>query len=96
MRWALGILTLAFVLAIVRAALIALAVATVLALAFYAITRPRQTLLFMGVLIVTGLATARPALFIVVAGIVGVAVVAAGLRRRKPRRSQGELLDHLS
>jgi hypothetical protein len=76
--------TLCIVLAIVRAALIALAVATVLALLFYFATRPRETFLFMGTLILTGLATARPALFIVMLGVIGVAVAVAGVRRRRP------------
>lgn len=93
MRWAFGFLTLCIVLAIIRAVLIAIAIATVLALLFYFATKPRETLLFMGVLIVTGLATARPALFIVMLSIVGVAVVLAG---RRSRRLQGKLLDHLS
>jgi hypothetical protein len=84
MRWALGFFGLCVVLAIVRAALVALAVATVLTLLFYFATRPRETLLFMGVLTVTGLATARPALFIVMLGAIGVAVVVAGVRRRRP------------
>ena len=96
MRWAFGFFTLCIVLAIVRAALIALAIATVLALLFYFATRPRETLQFVSVLIVTGLATARPALFIVMLGVIGVAVVVAGVRRRKPRRPHGKLLDHLS
>lgn len=85
MRWAFGFFTLCLVLAIVRAALIALAIAMVLALLFYFARQPRETLLFMGVLIVTGLATARPALFIVMLGVVGVAVVVAGVRRRRPQ-----------
>jgi hypothetical protein len=83
MRWVFGILALSIVLAIVRAALIALALATVLALLFYFVTRPRETLQFMGVLIITGLAAARPAAFIVMFGTIGVAVVVAGARRRR-------------
>ena len=85
MRWAFGFVTLCIVLAIVRAALIALAIATVLALLFYIATRPRETLLFMGTLVVTGLATARPTAFIVMLGVIGLAVVVAGASR-KPRR----------
>ncbi|HYC68530.1 hypothetical protein [Brevundimonas sp.] len=96
MRWAFGFLTLCIVLAVVRAMLIAIAVATVLALLFYFATKPRETLLFMGVLVVTGLATARPALFIVMLGIIGVAVVAGGVRRRTSRKLQRKLIDHLS
>lgn len=83
MRWAFGFFTLCIVLAIVRAVLIALAIATVLALLFYFATRPRETLQFMGVLIITGLAAARPAAFIVMLGFIGMAVVVAGARRRR-------------
>ncbi len=84
MRWAFGFFTLCIILALVRAALIALAIATVLTLLFCFATRPRETLLFMGTLVLTGLATARPALFIVMLGVIGVALVVAGVRRRKP------------
>ena len=83
MRWAFGFLTLCVVLAVIRAVLIAIAIATVLALLFYFAAKPRETLLFMGVLVVSGLATARPALFIVMLSIIGAAVVLAG-RKRKP------------
>lgn len=96
MRWAVGFFALCVVLAIVRAALIALAIATVLALFLYFATRPRETLQFMGVLIITGLAAARPALFIAMLGIIGVAVVVAGVRRRKTSRLGGKFLRHLS
>lgn len=85
MRWAFGFFALCIVLAIVRAALIALAIATVLALTYSFITRPRETLQFMGVLVVTGLAAARPAAFIVMLGVIGVAVVLAGVKRRPLR-----------
>ena len=84
MRWAFGFLTLCIVLAIVRAALIALAIATVLALLFYFATRPRETLLFMGTLVVTGLATARPTAFIVALGVIGAAVVFARAMQNRP------------
>lgn len=96
MRWAFGFFALCVVLAIVRAALIALAVATVLALLFYFTSRPRETLQFMGVLVITGLAAARPALFIAMLGIIGVAVVVAGVKRRKTSRLGGKFLRHLS
>lgn len=94
MRWALGFFTLCIVLAVVRAVLIAIAIATVLALLIYFATKPRETLLFMGVLVITGLATARPALFIVMLGMVGVAVVLAGWKRKpgpSPRFSEKRL-----
>lgn len=82
MRWAFGFLTLCIVLAVIRAVLIAIAIATVLALLFYFAAKPRETLLFMGVLVTTGLATARPALFIVTLGILGLAVLVAGIKRK--------------
>ena len=84
MKWAFGFFALCIVLAIIRAALIALAIATVLTLLFYSATRPRETLLFMGVVVVTGLATARPAAFIAMLGFIGVAVVVAGVKRTRP------------
>ena len=83
MRWVFGFFALCIVLAIVRAALIALAIAMVLALLFCFARQPRETLQFMGVLILMGLATARPALFIVMLAVIGVAVVVAGVRRRR-------------
>lgn len=86
MKWAFGFLMLCIVLAIIRAVLITIAIATVLALVFYFATRPRETLLFMGVLIVTGLAAARPALFIVTLSVLGLAVLVAGIQRK--RRAQ--------
>lgn len=83
MRWAFGFLTLCVVLAIIRAVLIALAIATVLVLVFYVATRPRETLLFMGVLIVTGLASARPAVFIVTLGLIGLVVIGVWMKRKR-------------
>lgn len=94
MKWVFGFFTLCIVLAVVRAVLIAIAIATVLALLFYFATKPRETLLFMGVLVITGLATARPALFIVMLGMVGAAVVLAGWKRKpvpSPRLSEKQL-----
>lgn len=84
MRWALGLLTLCIVLAIIRAVLIALAIATVLALVFYFATRPREMLLFLGALIVTGLASVRPAVFIVTLGFIGLVAIGVGIKRKRP------------
>ena len=81
----LGLLMLAVVLAIVKAALIALTVMLALALLYAFAARPRETLVFLGVLIVTGLATARPTTFIVMFGVIGVAAVVAGVRRKRPQ-----------
>ena len=83
MKWAFGFLTLCIVLAIIRAVLIALAIATVLTLVFCFATRPRETLRFMGVLVVTGLASARPAVFIVTLGVIGLVVIGVGIKRKR-------------
>lgn len=83
MKWAFGFLTLCIVLAIIRAVLIALAIATVLALVFCFATRPREMLLFLGVFIVTGLASARPTVFIVTLGVIGLVVFVAGIKRKR-------------
>jgi hypothetical protein len=80
-RWAFGFFTLCLVLAIVRAALIALAIATVLALIYAFLTRPRETLVFLGVLTLSGLATAQPLAFIIALAVLGVAVVLADWKR---------------
>ena len=86
MRWAFGFFTLCLVLAIVRAALIALAFATVLALIYAFLTRPRETFVFLGVLTLSGLATAQPLAFIVMLGVIGVAVVVLVSRKQKASR----------
>lgn len=83
MKWVFGFLTLCIVLAIIGAVLIALAIATVLALVFCFATRMRETLLFMGVLVVTGLASARPAVFIVTLGVIGLVVIGVGIKRKR-------------
>lgn len=88
MRWAFGLLTLCIVLAIVRAVLIALAIATVLALVFYFATRPREMLLLLGVLVLTGLASARPTVFIVTLDVIGLVVFVAGIKRKHPNPLQ--------
>ena len=61
----------------------ALGIATVLGLIVCFATRPRDTLLFMGVLVVTGLASARPALFIGTLGVIGLVVIGAGIKRKR-------------
>ena len=58
-------------------------VTTVLTLVFCFATRPRETLLFMGVLVVTGLASARPAVFIVTLGVIGLVVIGLGIKRKR-------------
>jgi hypothetical protein len=83
------VLTLALallVLAIFQAAVAALVVPIAIMLLFYLATRPWETLIFLGTLLVFGLASARPVAFIVMAGIVGLAVVVMGNHRRPARK----------
>ncbi|MGV9008457.1 hypothetical protein [Brevundimonas sp.] len=79
-----GLVTLCVVLAIIRAALIALVVASLLGLLILFITRPKDTLILLGAFVVMGLANARPLAFIAMLGVIGVAVVAGGVRRTRP------------
>lgn len=86
----MSLLTFCVVLAVIRAVVVALAIATLLALLVFFATRPRETLLFMVVLVLTGLATAHPVAFIVMLGAIGVAVGLSGVQRT---RSQPRLLN---
>jgi hypothetical protein len=79
-----GLVTLCIVLAVIRAALIAMVVALMLGLLVLFIARPKDTLILLGAFAVMGLANARPAAFIAMLGVIGVAVVVAGVRRRRP------------
>lgn len=81
-------------LAVLKVALIALAVALLLVLTYAVVTRPAETLAFMVTLTVFGLASAQPVAFIITLGVVGVAVVAAGswLKSRNRRAPQAPLL----
>lgn len=74
------------VLAILQAAVAALVLALTIMLMFYLVTRPRETIAFVGTLLVFGLASARPVAFIVTAGIVALAVVVVGARRKSRNR----------
>lgn len=80
------------VLAIVQAALAALVVALAIMLLFYSVTRPRETLIFVGTLALFGLANAQPLAFIIALTAIGVAVVTAGAWRR--RRGQSQMIRH--
>lgn len=85
------------VLAILQAAVAALMLALTIMLMFYLVTRPRETLAVVGILMVFGLASARPVAFTVTVGIVAVAVVVLGGRRRSARARQttsGQKDDH--
>jgi len=81
----LAFLILCMALALVRILLMVLAVILLLVLVHAFVTRPRETLVFLGTLILSTLAVAQPLAFIVGAVVVAVAVVMVG---RKRRRSQ--------
>lgn len=78
-------LILCMALALARILLMVLAVVLLLALLHAFVTRPRETLVFLGTLILSSLAVAQPLAFIMGAVVVAVAVVMVG---RKRRRSQ--------
>jgi hypothetical protein len=81
----LAFLILCLALALARILLMVLAVILLLVLVHAFVTRPRETLVFLGTLILSSLAVAQPLAFIVGAVVVAVAVVMVG---RKRRRSQ--------
>lgn len=85
------LLVLSVVLAILKALLIGLAIMLVIALTYSFIIRPRETLLFMGVVILSGLAGARPMACLVVGGVVAVALVIASVIGRSRRRGGKQL-----
>ena len=72
-------------LAVLRAVLIVLAIATVLALLYAFIVRPREMLIFMGVLVLSAVAVARPLAFIVCVGGLGVTFAMSRKPRTVPR-----------
>jgi hypothetical protein len=82
MKWLLPLMVLCVALAVLKAVLIALPIALLLVLAYSFVTRPGQTLVFLGVLTLFGLASARPLAFIIALGILGVVAVLAGARRK--------------
>lgn len=78
------LLILAVALALAKIVLLGLVIALCLALSYALITRPRETFLFLGAVTVLGLASARPATFIltaVVLGLVAMVVRAKGRSR---------------
>lgn len=82
----LTLLTVCVVLAIVQAAVAALVVGLGIVLLYSFITRPRKTLVFVGTLILFGLASVRPITCIVVFGIIALAVVGPGAWQRSKCR----------
>ena len=77
--------TVCVLLALVKAAIIALGIALLLAVLVALIKHPRDTLLCLLTVMLIGLANARPMAFIVALGIIGVAVVVAGaIQKSRP------------
>lgn len=77
-------------LALARILLMVLAVVLLLALVHALITRPRETLVFIGTLILSSLAVAQPIAFI--GGVVVVVVALAGIGRWRRGRHPQSLL----
>lgn len=76
------LLVLCVALAVLRAVIVAAVALAVLALIVSFITRPKQTLAFLGTLALSALTVAQPIACIVALGLVAVIIATA---RRKPR-----------
>jgi hypothetical protein len=92
MKKVFAFLILCMALALARILLLVLAVVLLLALVHAFITRPRETLVFLGTLILSSLAVAQPLAFI--GGVVVVVVVASTVRhkRRTGRQANARLI----
>lgn len=86
-----GLLALCVVCAALKAALTVLVVALALTALLSFITRPRETLVFIGTFALLGLANTRPLACIITLGIVGIVAVVAGAKRTP--RNQLRLTD---
>lgn len=78
MKFIVGLFAMCVGLALLKMLVMALLVGSAALLFFSFITRPRETVAFLGSLLVVGLASARPGAFIIVVGIVALAVLAVG------------------
>lgn len=81
-----GLLGMCVGLALLQMVVTALLLASVALLLVAFITRPHQTLAFLGTLAVVGLASSRPGIFILVVGMVALALVAVGAWKRPQTR----------
>lgn len=79
-----GLLALCIVLAIFRAAVLALAAALMLGLVYSFVRRPRDTILFLATCALSCVAVAKPLACIVGVTVVAVVLVLAGRRRMLP------------
>lgn len=82
MNKVVGLLTLCVAVAVLRAAVVALVMAMIIALLWSFITRPRETLLLLGTFAVLGLANAQPLACIIALGVIGLAAIVASARQR--------------
>ncbi|VTO19736.1 hypothetical protein [Brevundimonas vancanneytii] len=78
----LAFLILCMALALVRTLLMVLAVVLLLALVHAFVARPRETMVFLGTLILSSLAVAQPFAFIAAFTVIGVAIILAKQRRK--------------
>lgn len=85
----LAFLILCMALALVRTLLMVLAVVLLLALVHAFVTRPRETMVFLGTLILSSLAIAQPLAFI--GGVVVIVALAGFGRWRRGRHPQSLL-----
>lgn len=92
----LGLLALCVLLVIVRAILIAVAVVAVLALLYAFVQKPRETLIFIGVMTLSGAASAQPLAAVIALCVVGVLIALITWRRTTGGGSKSgtDLLDH--
>lgn len=91
MKHALTFAMLIVAFAILKAVVIALVIGLALALIYSFARQPRETLLFLGVLTVTGLAGAQPAAFIAAVTVICVTALIFGRRRSAgDSQSQGQ------
>jgi len=81
----LAFLILCMALALARTLLMVLVVVLLLALVHAFVTRPRETWVFLGTLILSSLAVAQPLAFITGAVVIAVAVIVVGRKRRRPQ-----------
>ncbi|GAA0870274.1 hypothetical protein GCM10009116_21100 [Brevundimonas basaltis] len=90
MKHALTFAILIVAFAILKAVVIALVIGLALALIYSFARQPRETLLFLGVLTVTGLAGAQPAAFIAAVAVICVTALIFGHRRRSTGDNQSQ------
>ncbi len=78
----LAFLILCMALALARTLLMVLALVLLLTLVHAFVTRPQETMVFLGTLILSSLAVAQPLAFIVAFTVIGVAIILAKRRRK--------------